>query len=99
MVYVDNFFFVATRGIGKTYMIALYATIKCILFPGTKCVCCSYTFKQAKEIILKITDDFMQKSALLRNEISKYSTSQNDCYVYVKHEFKINKMCDCWRIS
>lgn len=84
MVY-DAFYFIAARGIGKTYLVALFAVCRCILYPGSKIVCCSYTFKQGKEIILKITDDFMQKSPLLRNEISKVSTGQNDCYVYFKN--------------
>ena len=84
MVY-DAFYFVAARGIGKTYLVALFAVCRCILYPGSKIVCCSYTFKQGKEIILKITDDFMQKSALLRNEILKVSTGQNDCFVYFKN--------------
>ena len=84
MVY-DAFYFVAARGIGKTYLVALFSVVRCILYPGTKIVCCSYTFKQGKEIILKITDDFMQKSALLRNEVSKTSTGQNDCFVYFKN--------------
>lgn len=85
MMHYDAFYFIAARGIGKTYLVALFAVCRCILYPGSKIVCCSYTFKQGKEIILKITDDFMQKSALLRNEISKVSTGQNDCFVYFKN--------------
>ena len=69
----------------KTYLVALFALFRCICYPGTKCVCASYTFKQGKEIVLKITDDFMQKSALIRNEISKVSVGQNDCAVYFKN--------------
>lgn len=84
MVY-DAFYFIAARGIGKTYLVALFAVCRSILYPGSKIVCCSYTFKQGKEIILKITDDFMQKSGLLRNEILKVSTGQNDCVVYFKN--------------
>lgn len=85
MMRYDAFYFIAARGIGKTYLVALYAVCRCILYPGSKIVCCSYTFKQGKEIILKITDDFMQKSPLLRNEISRVSTGQNDCFVYFKN--------------
>lgn len=81
----DNFYFVASRGMSKTYLVALFALFRCICYPGTKCVCASYTFKQGKEIVLKITDDFMQKSALIRNEISKVSVGQNDCAVYFKN--------------
>lgn len=86
MMHYDAFYFIAARGIGKTYLVALYAVCRCILFPGSKIVCCSYTFKQGKEIILKITDDFMHKSSLLRNEVLKTSIGQNDCSVYFKNE-------------
>lgn len=85
MMHYDAFYFVAARSLGKTYLVALFGVCRCILYPGTKIVACSYTFKQGKEIILKITDDFMQHSALLRNEISKTSTGQNDCFVYFKN--------------
>jgi hypothetical protein len=85
MNFYDNFYFVASRGMSKTYLVALFALFRCICYPGTKCVCASYTFKQGKEIILKITDDFMQKSALIRNEISKVSVGQNDCAIYFKN--------------
>lgn len=85
MMNYDAFYFVAARSLGKTYLVALFAVCRCILYPGTKIVACSYTFKQGKEVVLKITDDFMQKSALLRNEISKTSVGQNDCAVYFKN--------------
>lgn len=85
MMCYDAFYFVACRGIGKTYLVALFSCVRCILYPGTKCVVASYTFKQAKEVVLKITDDFMLHSPLLRNEIAKTSTSLNDCSVYFKN--------------
>ena len=69
----------------KTYIVALFSVCRCILYPGTKIIAASYTFKQGKEIVLKITDDFMQKSPLLRNEILKTTTGQNDCFVYFKN--------------
>ena len=85
MFHIDNFYFIAARGLGKTYLVGLFAVIKCILWPGTKVVACSYTFKQGKEIILKITDDFMRRSSLLCAEISTWSTGQNDCSVHFKN--------------
>ena len=81
----DAFFFVAARSLGKTYLVALYSVCRAILWPRSKIICCSFTFKQGKEIILKITDDFMQRSPLLRSEISKVSVGQNDCAVYFKN--------------
>lgn len=85
MANYDAFYFVAARSLGKTYLVALFAVYRCILYPGSKIIACSYTFKQGKEVVLKITDDFMQKSALLRNEISKVSIGQNDCAIYFKN--------------
>ena len=74
--------FVACRGLGKTYLIALFCVCKCILYPGTKVVVSSYTFKQAKETISKITDDFMHHSPLLCSEIKRWSTGQNDAGIW-----------------
>lgn len=85
MMHYDAFYWIACRGIGKTYIVGLFSVCRCILYPGTKIVAASYTFKQGKEIILKITDDFMQKSPLLRNEISSVNTGQNDCFVKFKN--------------
>lgn len=85
MMHYDAFYWIACRGIGKTYIVALFSVCRCILYPGTKIIAASYTFKQGKEIVLKITDDFMQKSPLLRNEILKTTTGQNDCFVYFKN--------------
>lgn len=68
----------------KTYLVALFCVVRCLLYPSTTIVVSSYTFKQGKETILKIVDDFMRKSPLLRNEIEKCSVGQNDCSVYFK---------------
>lgn len=76
------FLFIACRGIGKTYLIALFCVCKSILYPGTKVVVSSYTFKQSKEVISKITDDFMHHSPLLCSEIKRWSTGQNDAGVW-----------------
>lgn len=78
----NSMLFVACRGLGKTYLISLFCVCKCILFPGTKIVVSSYTFKQSKETISKITDDFMHHSPLLCAEIKRWSTGQNDAGVW-----------------
>lgn len=80
----DNTLFLACRGLGKSYICALFAVCRAILYPGELILSVSATFKQSKNLIQKITDDFMLKSPLLRNEILKYSTGQNDCYVQFK---------------
>lgn len=85
MMKYDYFYFVAARGLGKTYLVSLFAVVRCILYPDTKIVAFSATFKQGKEIVLKITDDFMIHSPFLCNEIKKTSTGINDCGVWFKN--------------
>lgn len=85
MMHSDSFCFIACRGLGKTFLVALFSVIKCILYPGTKIVVSSATFKQSKELVGKITDDFMHRSAMLRTEIERTSTGQNDCGVWFKN--------------
>ena len=80
----DNTLLIACRGLGKTYICALFAVCRAILYPGEQILCVSATFKQSKNLILKITDDFMLNSPLLRSEVLKYSTGQNDCYIQFK---------------
>lgn len=58
MMFNDNFYYVASRGQGKTYLVALFCVVRCILYPGTKVKVASYTFKQAKEVVHKVFCDF-----------------------------------------
>ena len=87
MMHMNYFMFTASRGIGKTYLVALFATIRCILYPGTKIVVASGTIKQASEVLLKITEDFCKLhdwgSANLRNEIDWKEThiGQNEATI------------------
>lgn len=77
--------FCATRGVGKTMLIALFGIFKCVLYPHTQMVIVSHTFKQGKEVVLKITDNYLLNSPLLRNEIESWSTGQNDCAIRFKN--------------
>lgn len=85
MMFFDNFYFLAARSLGKTFLVAVFAVTRCILYPGSKIVACSYTFKQGKEIVNKIVDELMPRSPMLRNEIAKVSTGKDDCSVYFKN--------------
>lgn len=77
--------YLAARGQGKTYLTALFCVVRCILYPGTKIVVSSGTLKQANEVLLKIQDDFMQHSPILRSEIEKCNIGQNDAAIYFKN--------------
>ena len=85
MMHYNFVMYLAARGQGKTYLTALFCCVRCILFPGTKIVVSSGTLKQANEVLLKIKDDFMQQSSILRSEIEKCNIGQNDASIYFKN--------------
>lgn len=69
----------------KTYLTALFCVVRCILFPGTKIIISSGTLKQANEVLLKIQDDFMKQSPILRSEIDKCNIGLNDATISFKN--------------
>lgn len=81
MMVSTNFMYLASRGQGKSWLLALYCVVRCILFPGSKIVVASGVKAQAIEIISKIDTEFLKNygwgSQNLRNEISYISTSPN----------------------
>lgn len=85
MMHYNFVMYLAARGQGKTYLTALFCCVRCILFPGTKIVVSSGTLKQANEVLLKIQDDFMKQSSILRSEIKKCNIGQNDASIYFKN--------------
>lgn len=85
MMHYNFVMYLAARGQGKTYLTALFCCVRCILFPRTKIVVSSGTLKQANEVLLKIQDDFMKQSSILRSEIEKCNIGQNDASIYFKN--------------
>lgn len=85
MMHYNFVMYLAARGQGKTYLTALFCCVRCVLFPGTKIVVSSGTLKQANEVLLKIQDDFMKQSSILRSEIEKCNIGQNDASIYFKN--------------
>lgn len=89
MINSTNFMLIASRGIGKTWLSALYCVVICILRPGTKIVACSGVKSQGVAIIEKIDKEFLKAygwgSANLRNEISFISTGVNNAGVEFKN--------------
>lgn len=71
------FLWIAARGMGKSYLIAIFVVIRCILYPGTKVVITSGTRGQSINVLEKIQTELMPVSPNLRNEIdigaSKFS--------------------------
>jgi len=85
MFHYNYIMYLAARGQGKTWLTSLYCVVKCILYPGTKIIIASGTLRQANEVLLKIQDDFMKQSPILRSEIDKCNISQNDATITFKN--------------
>ena len=77
--------FIAARGIGKTWLTALFCVVRCILYPGSKIVVCAGTLKQANGVLLKIQDEFMKQSPILCSEIEKCNIGINDAIIMFKN--------------
>ena len=74
-------FFVGSRGLGKTYLTALYCCAVAILYPETKIVVASYSRSQASMLIKKVEKELMIKSPNLRREIKEVKTGINDSQI------------------
>lgn len=85
MNFSSNLMFIAARGLGKSFLIAVFACIRCILYPGTIIVVSSKTRKQAIGILEKITDILMPNSANLRMEIKETVVNQSNAEIVFKN--------------
>ena len=73
---------IAARNDAKSWLVALYACCRAILYPGSKIVIGSATRGQSKLIITeKIQNKLMEKSPALRAEIKYIKTSGQDVIV------------------
>ncbi len=61
----------ACRGAGKTFMLAIYCLIKCLLIPGTRIVVVSGGFRQAK-FVFQYIDELIKNSPILQEAVRKY---------------------------
>lgn len=79
---INTFFmWIAARGISKSFLIAIFACARCVLYPGTKVIIASGRKKQARLIITqKIEKELMQYTNLAR-EIKQIKSSSNEAVV------------------
>lgn len=81
---------IASRNDAKSFIVAVYAVARCLLYKGTKFRIGSATEKQAKLIVSeKIIDELCEWSPILRKEIEDYSTRNSDIYVKFRNGSKI----------
>lgn len=58
--------YIASRGFGKSFLMALYCTLRCVLVPGTKIVVVGAAFRQSK-IIFEYMETLWRNSSILRS--------------------------------
>lgn len=76
---------IAARASAKSYLIAIYAVCRSILYPNSRVVLTSGVRGQSKLIVTeKIQQELWNKSPTLRREIRQIKVSQNDVGVYFK---------------
>ena len=61
--------FIASRGFGKSFLMALYCILKCVFVPGTKIVVVGAAFRQSK-IIFEYMETIWRSSPILRSIFS-----------------------------
>lgn len=82
LIYMMNicttFVFIGFRGIGKSFLCAVFCCVKCILYPGTKICIASATRGQAGVILEKILTEIKPNSPELALEIDEKETNINN---------------------
>lgn len=81
---------IASRASAKSFIIALYACCRCILYPNSLIVLSSSTKGQSKLLVSeKIQKELMNLSPILRKEIRKIKDNQNEVIVYFRNHSTI----------
>lgn len=89
---VNYFMYIAARGQGKSFLVALFCIVRCILYPGTNIVLASGTKGQAAKIISEKIVQFYNNYPAVRFEIGNpkhIQVSMNDTSVTFPNGSKI----------
>ena len=76
---------IASRGMGKSQIVAAALCIYCILYPGTQVVIAAGVRSQSLNVLNKIIDEFYSKSQNLQNEIASYKIVPSEAYIKFKN--------------
>ena len=80
MIHYNYTMFFASRGLGKSFLTALYCVVRCILYPGTKIVIAAKTKEQAMNLVAEKIPELMQisETGMIEREIDgSIKTSMN----------------------
>ena len=85
-----NSCFICSRGLSKSYTLAVFMCLKCVLYPGIKVTISCETKEMSRRIVTeKIQGELMFKSSNLRREIKECKAGTNESYVEFKNGSKI----------
>lgn len=76
---------IASRGMGKSQIVAAALCIYCILYPGTQVVIAAGVRSQSLNVLNKIIDEFYPKSQNLQNEIASFKIVPSEDYIKFKN--------------
>ena len=82
---VHYFCYIAARGQGKSYLLAIFCCVRCILYPGTKICIASGTRGQSINVLEKVKLELVKKSPLLANEIETLAIQATNAYIDFKN--------------
>ena len=69
--------YIASRGFGKSFLLAVYAMVKCTLIPGTKIVIVGAAFRQSK-VIFEYMDTIWKNAPILQSLCTDSSGPRRD---------------------
>jgi hypothetical protein len=82
--------FIASRGLGKSYLSAVFFICVAILYPGIKLGIASGKGQQARNVIIqKIKGELWAKNENIKREIQDIKTGKDDCVVLFKNGSEI----------
>lgn len=76
---------IASRGMGKSMIVAAAICVKCTLYPGIEITIAAGKRSQSNNLLSKIVDKYMIDSENLRNEILEYKISTAEAYIKWKN--------------
>jgi len=77
----DVFVGICSRAAGKSYLVAVFGVVQCILYPGSELVIGASTVKQASLIITNKVKQLRDQSSMLDREIDTVTANPNLCQV------------------
>lgn len=81
--------FIASRGLGKSYLSAVFFICVAILYPGIKLGIASGKGQQARNVIIQKVKGELYKNENVKREITNIKTGSDDCSVLFKNGSEI----------